>query len=108
MNAIQAMVPNHASPHSVERQRPASSIARYVQAAMRHATYQYSASGQPYHGAIAELTGVRSQAATQDGCRAELRAVLETWVLLRLCQQRPVPPIDGIALVAWIGIKQGF
>ena len=107
MNVIPAVEPSLATP-SRERQRPGSPIARYVKAAMRHATYRCSASGQPYRGAITGLTGVSSQAATHDECRAELRAALETWLLVRLCQQQPVPLLDGIPLLAWVRIKQGF
>jgi hypothetical protein len=83
-------------------------LTRYVEAAMRHATYEQSAADQPYRGGITGLPSLRAEAPTRDGCRAELRDVLETWLRVRLCQQQPIPPMDGIPLAAWVWIKQGF
>jgi predicted RNase H-like HicB family nuclease len=82
-------------------------LTRYLKAAMQQATYQQSADGQSYYGAIPALPGVSSQAATRDACRMELRNLLETWLLLGLCRQLSIPPMHGIPLAAWIYIKRG-
>ena len=81
---------------------------RYVNAAMQHATYQQSADGRSYSGEVSGVSGVCSQAATRDACRVELRDVLDTWLLLRQCQQSPIPPMDGIPLVAWSWMQRGM
>jgi hypothetical protein len=116
MQTIRAVAEREAAPsaiissgHSVHRQvRRSGTLTRYVEAAMRHATYEQSATGQPYHGQITGLPSLRAEATTPDVCRTELRDVLETWLRVRLCQQLPVPPMDGIPLAAWVWIKQGF
>jgi predicted RNase H-like HicB family nuclease len=107
MKTIDAAVESDAPPGRAERGRPHSTVARYTKAAMHHATYQQSADRQAYHGEITGLPGLHAQAATRDACRVELRDTLETWLQLRLCQQLPIPPVDGIPLVAWMWIQQG-
>ncbi len=91
----------------VQRPRPGSPVARYVKAAMQHATYHQAAANEPCYGAIGQLPAVHSQAATPEACRMELRDALETWLLLRLCKGVPILPIDGIPLTAWIQMKRG-
>ena len=94
------------SPGHGQVPRP-SMLTRYMKAALQHATYQPSADGQSYRGEIPGLPGLYAQAATRDACRLELRDMLETWRLLRLCQQLPIPPIDGIPLAAWVWMQRG-
>jgi predicted RNase H-like HicB family nuclease len=91
----------------VERGRPGSPLARYIKAAMRHETYQQSATDQPWYGAISGLPTLHSQAATREACRAELHDVLESWLLGRIAQGLSVPPIDRIPLTEWITLKRG-
>ena len=73
-------------------------ILEYIQAALRHATYEILADDGGYYGEIPECRGVWSNAATLEGCREELREVLEDWVLLRVHMHLPLPTIDGISL----------
>ncbi len=84
-----------------------STLTRYMNAALQHATYEQWGDGQPYRGEITGLPDLYSEAATRDACRLELRDTLETWLLLRLCQQLPIPPMDGIPLAAWMWMKRG-
>ena len=79
---------------------------RYIKAAMNQATYQQSADGQPYHGAITALPSLHAQAASHGACCVELRSKLEWWLQLRLCRQLPIPAIDGIPLVAWMQLER--
>lgn len=92
----------------IDRGRPRSPLARYIKAAMQQATYQQSAADQPYCGAIPGLPDVHSRAATQDASRVELRDAMETWLLQRLGGQLPIPPVDGVPLIAWIWMKRGI
>jgi predicted RNase H-like HicB family nuclease len=92
---------------TAERGKPRSPLARYIKAAMQHATYEQLAPNQSYSGTIPGLPGLHSQAATEDASRIELRDRLETWLLQRLDAQLPIPPVDGIPLIAWIWMKRG-
>ena len=73
-------------------------LSSYFDAAMRHAHYELIDDGESVYGAIADLTGVYASASTLEECRAELREVLEEWVLLGLSLRHPIPTIDGIEL----------
>ena len=73
-------------------------LLEYIQAALRHATYEILADDGSYYGAIPECPGVYANALTLENCREELREVLEEWVLLRVHRNLPVPAIDGIDL----------
>jgi hypothetical protein len=116
MQTIQTAAEREATPsgidsggHAMHRQVLRSgTLTRYVEATMRHATYDQAAAGQPYQGQITGLPSLCAEATTRDACRTELRDVLETWLRVRLCQQLPIPPMDGIPLAAWVWIKQGF
>jgi predicted RNase H-like HicB family nuclease len=44
------------------------------------------------------LTGVWSDADTEEESRVELREVLEDWILVRISQHLPMPTIDGITI----------
>lgn len=74
--------------------------AQYLAAAMQHAKYEILPADGSYYGEIALCRGVHAQAATLEGCRAELAAVLEDWLSFRLSRHMPVPEIDGVELTA--------
>jgi hypothetical protein len=82
-------------------------LTRYTKAAMQHATFARSSDGQPYRGEIPGLPGLSALAATRDACRVALRHKLESWLLLRLCLQLPIPSLDRMPLAAWIWIQKG-
>ncbi|MGA7875264.1 MAG: hypothetical protein WCA08_06340 [Desulfoferrobacter sp.] len=56
----------------------------YIQAALRHAKYEILSDDGSYYGEIPECNGVYANAGTLEGCREELREVLEEWVLFRV------------------------
>ena len=68
----------------------------YIQAAMRHATYEPLPDGEGYFGHIPELQGVWANADTLDETRAELQEVLEEWLALGLSRHIDIPAIDGL------------
>ncbi len=72
MRNMQVVDGGEAPPRRADRDRPGSMLARYVKAAMRHATCAQSTVGEPYHGAIGGLAGLAAQAATYDACQAAL------------------------------------
>ena len=67
----------------------------YQAAAMRRAEYTSLPDGT-IAGSIAALQGVWANAPTLEACRAELRDVLEGWLLQRLTDDLDLPEIDGV------------
>lgn len=73
-------------------------IIQYIQAAMRHATYEILSDDGSFYGEIPVCNGVYANAATLEACREQLAEVLEEWILFRVYQHLPLPVIDGIEL----------
>src|SRR2546425_876866 len=74
-------------------------LTQYINAAMRHAHYETMENGRVF-GSIAECPGLWAEAETLDACRQELRATLESWLMLKLRHDDAIPAIDGIDLNA--------
>ncbi len=73
-------------------------LTEYIQAAMRHATYELLPDNEGFYGSIPGFDGVWAQAETLEACREELREVLEGWIILGLRQNHDLPPVDNIDL----------
>ena len=73
-------------------------ILEYIQAALRHAKYEILPDDGTYYGELPECRGVYANAETLEGCREQLREVLEEWVLFRVHKNLPLPVIDDIEL----------
>ena len=73
-------------------------LTSYLDAAMRHAHYELIDGGATVYAEIPGLNGVYATSLTVEECRAELREVLEEWVLLGLTMGHAIPPVDGIEL----------
>ncbi len=69
----------------------------YVDSAMLCATYERQEDGT-FAGEIDLCPGVYAFGDTLHECRAQLRSVLEGWILLGLQLNHPLPIIDGIDL----------
>lgn len=74
-------------------------LLEYIQAALRHAKYEILQDDGSYYGEISECNGVYANSKTLEGCREELREVLEEWVLFRVHKNLPLPLIDNIELL---------
>ena len=72
----------------------------YLQAALDHAKYELIEDEEPFYGEIPELAGVWASGTTLEGCRRNLAAALEDWLLFSLIKRRPIPSLDGIKLRA--------
>ncbi len=72
-------------------------LTNYIRSAMRRATYEILADGS-FYGEIPGLQGVWATAPTLEGCRDELREVLEGWIVLGLQMGHPLPIVDGIEI----------
>jgi predicted RNase H-like HicB family nuclease len=69
----------------------------YINAAMRHATYEILPDGT-YYGEIPGFQGVYANATTLEACRQELQEVLEGWIVLGLHLGHTLPEVDGLTL----------
>ena len=72
-------------------------LTSYIEAAMRGAKYEILSDGS-FYGEIRGLQGVYANADTLEGCREELREVLEGWIILGLRLGHTLPEVDGISL----------
>ncbi len=67
----------------------------YIDAVMRHATYEVIEDGSYYgHIATANLTGLWANEQTL------VKSVVEDWLIFALERHRPIPTIDDISLTA--------
>lgn len=73
-------------------------ITDYIEAAMRHAKYEYLEEDGVYYAEIPELPGVWASASRREELEAELREALEGWIALGLRLNHPIPEIDGIGI----------
>jgi predicted RNase H-like HicB family nuclease len=73
-------------------------LTKYIQAALRHASYEILADDRSFYGEIPVCNGVYANATTLEDCREQLVEVLEEWILFRVYKNLPLPVIDGIEL----------
>ncbi|MGA2599619.1 MAG: type II toxin-antitoxin system HicB family antitoxin [Bryobacteraceae bacterium] len=73
-------------------------LTKYIQAAMRRATYEILEDDGSFYGCVPDLPGVWANAATLEACREDLAQVLEDWLLLSIARNLPIPLLDGIGL----------
>lgn len=73
-------------------------LTRYLQAALRRATYEILEGGGRFYGELPDCPGVYATGETLESCREELAEVLEEWVLFRVSRNLPLPVVDGIEL----------
>ena len=75
-------------------------IPQYVEAALNHAHFETIEDKESFYGEIEGLQGVWAAGKTPEECRANLAEVLEGWILVRISQGLPIPPVDGVTLSA--------
>ena len=70
-------------------------VSEYVNAALGKAHYEILSEDGSYYGEIHGFDGVYANAKTLEGCREELREVLEEWILIRISRSLAWPVVDG-------------
>lgn len=68
-------------------------LTEYIEEALRRANYEIIDDEEPYYGEIKELKGVWATGKTLEECRANLKDVVEGWILLSVKKQLPVPQL---------------
>lgn len=74
-------------------------LTAFIQAAMRHATYEKMEDGA-WFGEVPPLEGVWASAETEAACKQELQEALEDWIVFSLSNGFEIPGIDGIVLTS--------
>ena len=80
-------------------------LIEYVERAMSKATYDKLEDGT-YCGTIPECRGTIAFSETLYGCQAELRSVLEGWLLVKIRHGDELPVIDGLDLNKGIPVPE--
>lgn len=72
-------------------------LAEYMERALERAEYKKLDDGT-WFAEIPGFNGVWSTGGTVESCRRELLEVLEEWLLLKLRDHDPIPPVGGVKL----------
>ena len=70
----------------------------YLDAAMRHATYERLEGDEGFYGEIPGFGGLWANAPSLDACQQELASALEDWVVAGLHLGHDLPAVDGLTL----------
>ncbi len=68
-------------------------IIEYIEAALSKARYEIIGDEEPYYGEVPELEGVWATGKTLEECRKKLAEVIDGWIVVRLREGLPIPPI---------------
>jgi predicted RNase H-like HicB family nuclease len=72
----------------------------YLDAALRHATYEHLEGDEGFYGEIPGFDGLWANGPSLDACREELASALDDWVVAGLQLGHVLPPVDGLTLNA--------
>ena len=70
-------------------------ITEYIQAALNKAKYKIIDDAESYYGEVPGLDGVWATGKTLEECRRNLAEVIDGWIVIRLRERLPIPPIAG-------------
>ena len=74
-------------------------LTEYVEEALRRAHYEIMDDpDEPYYGEIPDLQGVWAAGKTLEECRANLKDVVEGWILLSVKQSLPIPKLGELEI----------
>ena len=80
-------------------------LTEYIEEALRRARYELIEDEEtPYYGEVPELPGVWASGRTLEGCRRELKDVVEGWILISARQSLDIPAL-GDATITEIGAR---
>ena len=81
-------------------------ILEYIEKALAHARYELIEDEEPYYGEVAELEGVYASGKTLEECRANLKEVIDGWIIVRLRRGFSIPPIDNCTIEEVVRLDQ--
>lgn len=68
-------------------------IGEYIEEALKRAHYEIIDDEEPYYGEIKELKGIWATGNTLEGCRNNLRDVVEGWIILSIKKGLTIPKL---------------
>lgn len=76
-------------------------LTEYVDEALRRARYELVDDKEaPYYGEVADLPGVWARGETLEGCRRELKDVIEGWILISVKRSLDIPRLGSAEVTA--------
>lgn len=102
----------HANITIIQKDNPGSPerseqmILEYIERALAHARYELIEDEEPYYGEIPELKGVYATGKTLEDCRANLKEVVDGWIIVRLRRGLSIPPIDNCTIEEVVRLDQ--
>ena len=72
-------------------------LTKYIEAAMKRAKYE-KLDDNEYAATVPGLDGLWASASSLEECQAELRDVLESWLIVKLRHNHHIPPMGRISL----------
>ena len=74
-------------------------LTEYIDEALRRARYEIIEDDEtPYYGEIPELPGVWASGRTLEGCRRELKEVVEGWILVSVERSLDLPRLGSVEI----------
>jgi predicted RNase H-like HicB family nuclease len=73
-------------------------LTKYIDAAMKSAKYEIVEEDGTFYASIPGLQGLWASDSTLEGCREELRSVLEGWIIVMLRRNQPLPSFGRASL----------
>ena len=71
-------------------------LTEYIDEALRRARYELIEDEEtPYYGEVSELPGVWASGRTLEGCRRELKEVIEGWILVSVRRSLALPRLGS-------------
>jgi predicted RNase H-like HicB family nuclease len=88
------------------RKRRGTVILEYIEAALAHAWYELIDDDEPYYGEVPGLDGVWATGKTLEECRANLKEVIDGWIIVRLRRGLAIPSIDNCTIEKIVRLDQ--
>ena len=73
-------------------------LTKYIESAMKRASYEIIMDEEPYYGEISILKGVWSTGKTLEECKKNLQEALEDYIIISLERHLSLPEVDNISV----------
>jgi len=73
-------------------------LTEYIEEALRRARYEIINDEEPYYGEVPELKGVWATGNTLEGCRKNLKEVIEGWLIISIKKGLPIPELGDLVI----------
>lgn len=71
-------------------------LIEYIEEALKRARYEIINDEEPYYGEVPELRGVWATGKTLEGCRKNLKEVIEGWLIVSIKKGLPIPELGDL------------